>query len=280
MLICWACIFAANISLLEAQSRQESSLEYTILSYGVSILIVFFNQVANYVINKTSNYGHYDTHSGEEFSMIWKTVAAQFSNTSVILFALKVAQHNYEDDKSQIWGRHGLINQVYLVIQNAAIAQVTYKSLDIPYFTKRLEIRKTTKEIKENTCVLTQEEAHEIFEYPMFDMVENYVDITKYMLSACFYHSILPLGTCWTIFILFVAYWQDKYRLLRRRSYAHEQGPELAYAMVEILEWTIIAYAGATIIFERLLTDSIVNTGWLCLTYAICNAFFPMKEFN
>lgn len=57
-------------------------------------------------------------------------------------------------------------------------------------------------------------------------MVNRYVNVTKYMLNACFYHCIMPLGTCLTLVTLITIYWMDKRKLLRNSSYSREIGPE------------------------------------------------------
>jgi len=73
----------------------------------------------------------------------------------------------------------------------------------------KIESKRMSNE-NNNQSVLTQEEAHEVFQLPEYDIVSKYVLITSTMLFTVFYHSVLPLGTCFTIVFLVITYLIDK----------------------------------------------------------------------
>jgi hypothetical protein len=87
------------------------------------------------------------------------------------------------------------------------------------------QIKKCLKSIEDGTCVLTQEEAHKICEYPDFNMVPKYVNVTKFVMAAAFYHGTLPMGTVYVIFTLLITYCLDKHHIVKRSSFTREMGP-------------------------------------------------------
>jgi len=104
------------------------------------------------------------------------------------------------------------------------------------------------------------------------------------MLTATFYHSVLPLCTVITILSLIVIYWSDKRILLRKRSYPPSLGPKLPFEMVELLEWIIVTYGLSSIFFATVLYDEFLSarsfSGYLVVFYGLLNAILPMAEFN
>ena len=100
------------------------------------------------------------------------------------------------------------------------------------------------------------------------------------MLSTVFYHSVLPLCTCWTIISLIVIYWQDKYFLLRHSKYPRAIGPELPFEMIELLEWIVIVYGASTFVFANILNNETSGIGLICIAYGIINVCLPMRKIN
>ncbi len=87
------------------------------------------------------------------------------------------------------------------------------------------KIKKTLQSIEDGTCVLTQEEAHAICEYPHFNMVLKYVNVTKFVWAAAFYHATIPMGTVFVLVTLLITYAIDKYKIVKRSSFSREVGP-------------------------------------------------------
>merc|ERR1719476_749958 len=67
--------------------------------------------------------------------------------------------------------------------------------------------------IEEGTSVLTQEEAHKLFEYPKLNVTWYYIGITKIMLFTFFYQGIMPVGSFFTLITFFFMYWIEKFKL-------------------------------------------------------------------
>jgi C4-dicarboxylate transporter len=59
-------------------------------------------------------------------------------------------------------------------------------------------------------CMLTQAEANAAFEGPTLDMANQFANIINLIMSAMFFHSILPLAIPIGCGGLFLQYWANK----------------------------------------------------------------------
>ena len=57
---------------------------------------------------------------------------------------------------------------------------------------------------------MTQEEAHEVFQLPEYDILTKYIYITSTMLFTVFYQPVIPIGSICTIVYLIITYYIDK----------------------------------------------------------------------
>ena len=140
----------------------------------------------------------------------------------------------------------------------------------------------------------TQKHFNDLFGPTKWDLAERYSDVIKTLFLCLFYISIMPTGLFWAALAFFIAYWSDKYCLLR----TWERPPELDYKMSImarfVLEWTLVAHLAVTFFLyskwpfidlqtdmEKLYTE---DQKLLVLFYLLGTlgaiAFFGIKQFG
>jgi hypothetical protein len=72
------------------------------------------------------------------------------------------------------------------------------------------------------------------------------------MFLCAFYASVLPLGSIIGILTLFVTYWVDKYRLLRRHKEPKMLGRKLMYEMMDFLDYIPLFFLAGNYFFFML----------------------------
>lgn len=72
------------------------------------------------------------------------------------------------------------------------------------------------------------------------------------MLYTMFYQNILPIGSLYTLLTLFVIYWIDKIKFIRYRSYGRKLSAQIAFDMIELIEWMVITYGISIFMFDNL----------------------------
>jgi hypothetical protein len=85
--------------------------------------------------------------------MIWKTVTAQFLNTTMVTFVIKYFA--YESDKKAIWGGSGLLPYVLALFMNQCIVTPLFRIVDYWWLINWCKRRSARNSIKEGTCALT-----------------------------------------------------------------------------------------------------------------------------
>ncbi len=162
-----------------------------------------------------------------DYNIVWKTVLAQFLNTTIVTFAVKVIPIVYKLNVpaterqgkfagEAIWGDAGLLNLVYTLFFNNIWMTIGMRLFDYMYLLNVFKRWRTERSIKAGTCVLTEEEAHAIFKLPPTYVALSYVFIVKTMLFTMFYQSIMPIAGVYTIITFIGVYWIDKVKSLLR----------------------------------------------------------------
>jgi hypothetical protein len=163
-----------------------------------------------------------------DYNIVWKTVLAQFLNTTIVTFAIRVIPIIYalnveakdrqgvKFSGENIWGKVGLLNLVYTLFFNNIFITIGMRLFDYMYLLNVFKRWRTEKAIKAGTCRLTEEEAHAIFRLPPTYVALSYVFIVKTMLFTMFYQSIMPIAAVYTIITFIGIYWIDKVKSLLR----------------------------------------------------------------
>jgi len=78
---CWFVIFR----LMTAKSAKHSKVRTFLIATGIQ----FVNRFVSIVLKVSAQKGLYDTVGEQDYNMIWKTVTAQFLNTTIVTFIIK-----------------------------------------------------------------------------------------------------------------------------------------------------------------------------------------------
>jgi len=181
------------------------------------------------------------TFSDQQFSLMTKLTAARIFNTSLLMFLTNVLIN--EGGTWKLNPKPTLLDSEFVAkIWSTLFADVTAsltRLVDAPRLFKRQVLAKLA-------TPPTQKHLNDLFAPTKWDLAERYSDVIKTLFLCLFYISIMPTGLFWAAFAFAIAYWSDKYCLLR----TWERPPELDYKMSImarfVLEWTLVAHLAIT----------------------------------
>ena len=153
----------------------------------------------------------------------------------------------------------GLIYDVfYILIMNCIVTNLM-NYFNIFWYIRLHKRKKVIKEAKDDPegHSINWEYAKLIFEGSPCDMSQRYASIVKTMFLCAFYSSVLPLANIIGIVTLFITYWVDKYRLLRRHREPKMLGRKLMHEMMDFLDFIPLFFLAGNIFFFRLQSISL-----------------------
>ena len=101
----------------------------------ITLFIYAVNFGIQFLLKNTTKYSYYSDQNEMDYNIVWKTVTAQFLNTTMVLFSIKIFpiirelnipkdQREEELDGSNLWGPSGLLNLTYTLMFNQIIVTV------------------------------------------------------------------------------------------------------------------------------------------------------------
>ncbi|CAK58393.1 unnamed protein product (macronuclear) [Paramecium tetraurelia] len=271
------------LSAIQAESAEEQALavkqgdlkpniKVKIIAQVASISIIVINALLAMFIKNISLFEKFSTQTGFNISLASKSSMAQFINTAVITFAISTWV------TKNIYGAGGLVyNQTYVFISNAfipGIIQLIDAGTISKWLFQYLEKKKGSKSIK------TQQQLHELFEKPVFDISTAYATILKNMYVVAFYASVIPLALVITCVALLVHYWVEKYNIARRRTIKYNYSSQMSIEMIEQLELVLPIYCMTNLWWEYVFLESISTEAIIGICLGVGNAILPMHEIN
>jgi len=145
------------------------------------------------------------------------------------------------------YAKGGLVENMFYVFITNAFLTPALSYFDPMYFWKVHQRRKAIK-LGENTK-MTQKQANELFEEPELDLAVKNALLVKTMLMTAFFAPAVPFALIFGILGLVVAYWVDKYLLLRRNALPIALQNELCVNMIENIEWMGLMFGLGNLLF-------------------------------
>jgi len=102
-------------------------------------------------------------------------------------------------------------------------------------------------------CILTQAEANELCESPKLDMADQFANAANLMLTAIFYHCLLPISIPIAMAGLFLNYWVSKYHFLRRISMPDQLSSLMPTFFANLLPYFAFLWSLDLMLFYRTL---------------------------
>ena len=119
------------------------------------------------------------------------------------------------------------------------------------------------------------------------DMANVFADAGNLLLTAFFFHPLLPLSIPIALIALFFSYWVNKYLLLWRVKRPDEMSGLMANFFANLLPWLALIWSLSLALFYRTILTDLFKAGiqkriipmWVMLGYSGIFALFPIRVF-
>ncbi|EAS04833.2 kinase domain protein (macronuclear) [Tetrahymena thermophila SB210] len=259
-------------------SQQSNALVQSIailLSIAITILNFLLQIVLKYLTNIEGCYTRTEFNISIAKKMAWAT----FINTSLIQFFIDVV---LSDSKKfgAIFSEGGIAyNQNYVFMFNMVIPFVM-GLIDFPGIFKKVKQKMLSKQVEK--CYFTQEQLNTLYEYPQYNISQQYANNLKTMFMVAFYSPIIPVGILYSMVAILLMYWVDKFNILRRKTIKFSQSAELSIEMTEMIEYILPIYSLSNALFLLYIVgiDYVSVVSWISLGIGLIHAALPMQLFN
>ncbi|KAL4483923.1 hypothetical protein ABPG72_013929 [Tetrahymena utriculariae] len=246
-----------------------------LLSVAITILNFILQIVLKYLTNIEGCYTRTEFNIIIAKKMTWAT----FINTSLIQFIIEVVFSN-QNKFGAIFSEGGIAyNQNYVFMFNMFIPFVM-GLIDFPGIFKKLQQKILAKNVEKS--YLTQEQLNNLYEYPQYNISQQYANNLKTMFMVAFYSPIIPIGIVYSMVAILLIYWVDKFNILRRKTIKFSQSAELSIEMTEMIEYILPIYSLSNALFLIYIVgvDYVSVVSWISLGLGVIHAALPMQEFN
>jgi len=235
-LLCFTFIIGSLVFLVWVNSMRYDP---RIAGYAVAVINAFLKVFCEFWCKKVELPL---TYSDQQYSLMTKLTAARVFNTAILLlFTCEQAERG-----TGLWGlpKFLYLNTEFVSkVQSTIFADITLslgKIVDAPLVAKRVFLSRLV-------VPATQTQYNNMFAPRPWNLAERYSDCIKTIFTCLLYISVLPTGLGYAAFAFGLAYFSDKYCILR----TWERPPEFDYKMSVtaryILEWTLVAHLAMTL---------------------------------
>lgn len=132
---------------------------------------------------------------------------------------------------------------------------------------------------------MTKGELYEIYQPPVYNMVETYNNIVYLMFVCVTYAPLLPIGLVYVMIGLSLYYFAEKVSILRHRKIVVNVDHTVAKEMIELAEYLLPLYCASNVVFDYMLTDSgkdasVSLYSVFGISLGLLHAILPMGNFN
>ncbi|EAR82133.2 kinase domain protein (macronuclear) [Tetrahymena thermophila SB210] len=264
----------------EHPKEPNVSLSVKIFALFISIVIPGLNFALQIFLTKLSLFEKHHRKTKEIASLGVKLAIAQFINTAVITFSIKVMFDLFDDRQKaedNIYSASGLIyNQQFVFITNALIsgASLLVDGGRIYKIFNRMFLAKYQ--------YLTQRQINTLYEEPEHNLAFEYSGLQKTMLFTAFYAPLIPVGILFSMLGIMLLYFIQKYKILNHRTIRYSMSNLLSLEMIELTEYILPIYCLSNIVFSYILNQNshISIFSALAVAIGIFNIFLPMNAIN
>lgn len=275
LVLCFFCIFGLTFLQKYLTDPNEPKVYNKYVKNLINALGAVFISVVNYLLNfvikKFASLEKHLTVTGYDSSIASKKIIAQFLNTAIIYIIISWIKDNWIEQS-------GLIDQLLNICISTIIVNSALYAFDPFYLIRLLNRRKVIKNPEKS--MLTQSEAHALFEEPTLDIPNLYSGVINVMLFSAFYATLEPLVVLFGLITLSIYYWIFKILLIRRSSIPVELGKKIAYDMIEYVEYVPFAFALGDVLFNIKFYH--IANPWSITALCLCciNFIVPMSILN
>lgn len=259
-----------------------------VFSGSASVIIVAINTILSMVVRILTAREKHPTYTSHFTAIAEKLCVAQFLNTALTTLVAQIILYNQFSELGFIngllavpfYGKGGMVENMFFVFISNAFLTPIMNLFDPGYFFKLYKRKKALKQ--GDKSVMTQKEAHQLFEEPEMDLAVKNALLVKTMLLTAFFAPVIPFSLIFAIVGLTFNYWVDKYLLLRRNVLPIALQNELCVNMIENIEWMGLMFGLGNLIFVLGLQNaegvSVYETISKGLVYAILGLGFVLSQ--
>jgi hypothetical protein len=167
----------------------------------------------------------------KQASLMRKLVVARMINSAILLYASTSLPDTFQESE---------LLQIFYILLADAFTTPVLRLCNLWDFALRRWVAPKKK---------TQQEMNAYFQGAYWNLAERYTDMIKTVFVGLFYSSLVPTGLVVTFVAMCVAYWVDKYSLLRQWRRAPNYGPSLAAQSRKYIVLCVFVHVVMTRIF-------------------------------
>jgi len=294
IIICFLIIVGISWGQSEAVKHLgQKSFQITALSGLASVLVVTINTLIAYATLYLSKREKHSTYTAYFTGVARRLAISMCINTAFTTLFAKLVSLLFSNSPSQnpepynFYRPGGLLENIFFVFLSNAILTPLYTIFNPFHYLKKYQRWKALREGE--TCTMTQQKAHEIFELTEVDLSYQNSFLVKTVLVSAFFAPALPMGLVISIIGLIINYWVDKWTLLRRNALPISLDHALNTYMLRLLEWVGFMFAIGNLLFAMTLKtfdgSSVFSNVYsilivLTLMLSLMHIIFPLERLN
>ena len=172
------------------------------LSFVCAFVIIFINTLLKNVVVYLTAFERHETRTAYNLSVAMKLVIARFVNTAIVPVIVNIYSSRWFIDG-------GLVSDIFSIMISISFIDPIVQLMNIEGNIKRFMAWRELKKGKESR--ITQLEANKLLEGPQLMMANVFANAGNLILTATFFHPLLPLSIPIAFLGFSLSYWVNKY---------------------------------------------------------------------
>src|SRR5688500_14521555 len=106
-----------------------------------------------------------------------------------------------------VWGKGAILNDAWFILLSQVIVAPMMNTVSPWYLMYALKKRGVLKSLENDTCTITQAEAHARVEKPVWDPAFSYAGMLNNFYTVVFFQPLLPLSASMGFVAFSLMYW-------------------------------------------------------------------------
>jgi hypothetical protein len=194
----------------------------------------------------------HETRTAYNLSVALKLVIARFVNTAIVPVIVNISSNRWFIDG-------GLVSDIFSIMISIAFVDPIVQLMNIGGAIKKVLAWREERKGKQSR--ITQLEANKLFEGPQLLMSDVFANAGNLVLTATFFHPLLPLSIPIAFLGFFLFYWVNKYTLLRVVERPEEMSGLIPIFFANLMPFIAFFWALSFALFYNTLFRDIFNDG-------------------
>ena len=234
----------------------------TTLAVGFSALLAIFNNIFDQILTITINFftewENHETKTELKNSILIKIFISQFVNTNLLTLISYVIIFGSKAQGIHVEG--GLLSDVVSIIISQLLVNPLLVLVNPPYIIGWLKQYFMQLRVHYSLATsVTQQNAHDTFQYPEIGVAEMYSESLKPLMTAFFFLPMMPAGVLAAVGAAFMVQYANLFRLLRTSATPEPAGSEVAFTSLYLMNMAPLALAVGQLLFESIFRGEAVG---------------------